>query len=98
MLNQKRPNPIDAKKIKREEDHRNQSNNSCVPYLVGCRPRYTPHFRANVAQKLLDRWVTGQPKFVKVIPRDYKQVLAAIRRARETGVPEEQAVMEAAHG
>ena len=52
MLNQKRPNPIDAKKIKREEDHRNQSNNGCVPYLVGRRPRHTPHFRANVAQVL----------------------------------------------
>ena len=52
MLYQKRPNPIDAKKIKREEDHRDQSNNGCVPYLVGRRPRYTPHFRANVAQKL----------------------------------------------
>src|SRR6266446_10298596 len=52
MLNQKRPNPIDAKKIKREEDHRNQSNNGCVPYFVGRRPRYAPHFRPNVAQEL----------------------------------------------
>ena len=52
MLNQKRPNPIDAKKIKREEDHRNQSNNGCVSYLVDRRPRYTPHFRAHVAQEL----------------------------------------------
>src|SRR5436853_6628397 len=52
MLNQKRPNPIDTKKIKREEDHRDQSNNGCVPYLVGRRPRYAPHFCANVAQEL----------------------------------------------
>src|SRR5438094_9130882 len=52
MLNQERPHPIDAEKIKREEDHRNQSNNCCVPYLVGRRPRYPPHLRAHVAQEL----------------------------------------------
>ncbi len=57
--------------------------------------RYT---NSAVAQKLLDHWKASQAKFIKVIPKDYKQVLAAIRRARETGVPEDQAVMDAAHG
>ena len=37
-------------------------------------------------------------KFVKVIPKDYKRVLAAIERAQQSGTPEDQAIMEAAHG
>jgi hypothetical protein len=39
-----------------------------------------------------------QPKFVKVMPKDYKRVLKAIIKAKESGVPEDIAVMEAAHG
>ena len=57
--------------------------------------RYTS---SALAQKLLDRWKKTQPKFVKIMPKDYKRVLAAITKARQTGVPEDQAVMEAAHG
>src|SRR3970040_2171449 len=45
-----------------------------------------------VAQNILARWKTMQPKFVKVTPKDYKRVLAAISKARQTGIPEEQAV------
>ena len=40
----------------------------------------------------------AQPRFVKVMPRDYKRALAAMRRAREEGIPWERAVMEGAHG
>ncbi|MHB8341986.1 MAG: glutamate synthase large subunit, partial [Mycobacteriales bacterium] len=36
--------------------------------------------------------------FVKVVPRDYKRVMAALRLAGERGVPVDEAVMEAAHG
>ena len=60
--------------------------------------RHARYTNSTVAEKILANWKTMQAKFVKVMPKDYKQVLAAIRRARETGVPEEQAVMEAAHG
>jgi len=60
--------------------------------------RHAKYTGSTLAQKLLDQWKATQPKFIKVIPRDYKRVLAAITRARETGISEEQAVMEAAHG
>jgi glutamate synthase (NADPH/NADH) large chain len=60
--------------------------------------RHVRYTNSAVAQKLLDQWKAAQTRFIKIIPKDYKQVLAAIRRARETGVPEDQAVMEAAHG
>ena len=35
---------------------------------------------------------------MKVMPRDYKRALAAMRRAQEEGIPWERAVMEGAHG
>jgi glutamate synthase (NADPH/NADH) large chain len=60
--------------------------------------RHVHYTSSTQAQRLLSRWKASQTKFTKVMPKDYKQVLAAIRRARETGVPEDQAVMEAAHG
>ncbi|MBI3575110.1 MAG: hypothetical protein HY083_05610, partial [Gammaproteobacteria bacterium] len=60
--------------------------------------RHAKYTGSTVAQKLLDQWKITQAKFVKVIPKDYKRVLAAIAKARQTGVPEDQAVMEAAHG
>ena len=39
------------------------------------------------AQNILDRWDETAPKFVKVLPRDYKRMLDAIRRV-EASRPE----------
>ncbi len=61
----------------------------------------TKHYQyteSSVAKRLLDNWSVSLHKFIKVMPKDYKTVLAAIKKARETGVPEDVAVMEAAHG
>jgi glutamate synthase domain-containing protein 3 len=60
--------------------------------------RHVRYTGSTVAEKLLDSWKTAQAKFIKVMPKDYKRVLIAITKARETGMPEEKAVMEAAHG
>jgi glutamate synthase (ferredoxin) len=46
-------------------------------------------------QRVLDAWPTLLPKFVKVIPRDYKRVLACIKRAHDQGLSGEEAVMAA---
>ncbi|MBI3126747.1 MAG: glutamate synthase large subunit, partial [Candidatus Tectomicrobia bacterium] len=53
---------------------------------------------SEVAQRVLARWAELQPKFVKVMPRDYKRALTAMKRAKEQGIPWEVAVMEGAHG
>ena len=37
-------------------------------------------------------------RFAKVMPRDYKRVLAAMRAAEEAGVAADEAIMAAAHG
>ncbi len=60
--------------------------------------KHEQYTQSTVARKILDNWRSYQPKFVKVMPKDYKRVLQAIKKARETGIPEDVAVMEAAHG
>jgi glutamate synthase (NADPH/NADH) large chain len=54
--------------------------------------------RSAVAERILRDWSQSKAQFVKVMPRDYKHVLAAIERARKLGLSEDEAVMEAAHG
>ena len=60
--------------------------------------RHHHYTQSAVAKRLLEDWEKIQGRFIKVMPQDYRRVLAAIEKARETGVPEEEAVMEAAHG
>jgi glutamate synthase domain-containing protein 3 len=60
--------------------------------------RHTHYTGSTVAEKILASWKAQQAKFVKVTPKDYKRVLVAISKARQNGISEEQAVMEAAHG
>jgi glutamate synthase (ferredoxin) len=60
--------------------------------------KHLQYTQSSVAKRILESWQEQQKKFVKVMPKDYKRVLAAIRKARETGIPEDEAVMEAAHG
>jgi glutamate synthase (NADPH/NADH) large chain len=50
------------------------------------------------AKKVLANWDHMLGKFVKVMPRDYKRAIAAMKRAQEEGIPWEQAVMVGAHG
>jgi glutamate synthase (ferredoxin) len=54
--------------------------------------------QSTVAKKILDEWKEYQSRFIKVMPTDYKRVLAAIEKARAEGTSEDDAVMEAAHG
>jgi glutamate synthase (ferredoxin) len=47
------------------------------------------------ARTLLGRWDTVVPEFVKVMPRDYKRVLACVRRAHDQGLSGDEAIMAA---
>jgi glutamate synthase domain-containing protein 3 len=60
--------------------------------------RHVRYTQSTVAQRILANWKTLQARFVKVMPKDYKRVLAAIIKAQAIGIPEDRAVMEAAHG
>jgi len=54
--------------------------------------------QSTVAQAIVDNWKVARGNFVKVMPKDYKKVLAAIETAKRTGIPEDQAIMEASNG
>ncbi|MGH8471550.1 MAG: glutamate synthase-related protein, partial [Gammaproteobacteria bacterium] len=60
--------------------------------------RHQRYTQSTVAQRILANWTRMQARFVKVMPRDYKYVLSAIVKAKETGTPVDEAVMAAAHG
>jgi glutamate synthase (ferredoxin) len=41
---------------------------------------------------VLAEWENMVPKFVKVMPKDYKRVLDAVKRAKEAGLSGEEAI------
>jgi len=47
------------------------------------------------AHRILKLWSEMVPKFVKVMPKDYKRVVEATRRVKEAGLSGEEAVMAA---
>jgi glutamate synthase (NADPH) large chain len=51
-----------------------------------------------VAAALLADWPAAVRRFTAVVPRDYKRVLEATRRAEADGRPVDEAIMEAARG
>jgi glutamate synthase (ferredoxin) len=66
-----------------------------VKDLLARHVRYT---HSPVAARVLVEWTRAQQQFVKVFPRDFKRVLQAMKKARETGVSVDDAVMAGAHG
>ncbi len=47
------------------------------------------------AQRLLDAWATSLPHFARVIPKDYKRVLACLKKAHDQGLSGDEAIMAA---
>jgi len=80
---------VDLEEIEDDEDF------NSIKTLLNKHVEYT---KSTVAKNILDNWKEYQSKFIKVMPKDYKRVLAAIKKAREEGTSEDVAVMEAAHG
>ncbi len=60
--------------------------------------KHIRHTQSTVAERVLIQWDQMQPRFVKVMPKDYKRALAAMKRAEQQGLPPEEVVMEGAHG
>jgi glutamate synthase (NADPH/NADH) large chain len=65
-----------------------------VKDLLSRHIRYT---QSPVAARLLVSWEQTQGMFVKIMPRDYKRVLQAIKKAEESGMSVDEAVMASAH-
>jgi glutamate synthase domain-containing protein 2/glutamate synthase domain-containing protein 1/glutamate synthase domain-containing protein 3 len=57
--------------------------------------RHVEHTSSGLAKQVLDEWDASVPRFVKVIPKDYKRMLACIARAEEQGLVGDEAIMVA---
>jgi len=60
--------------------------------------RHEQETGSDVARRLTAEWAKAIGDFVKVMPRDYRRVLEATRRAVDEGRSVDEAVMAAAHG
>ena len=54
--------------------------------------RHGDYTKSTRAWKVLSEWETNVPKFVKVMPKDYKRVLESIKRAKAAGLSGEDAI------
>ena len=57
--------------------------------------RHAAYTQSSVARRILEDWQAWLPKFVRVLPHDYRRVLESQARMRERGLSEEEAVMAA---
>ncbi len=57
--------------------------------------RHQAYTQSALAARLLANWQQTVPKFVKVMPKDYKRVLQSMKRVKESGLSGEEAIMAA---
>ena len=57
--------------------------------------RHLDYTKSTRARAVLDQWAAVVPKFVKVMPKDYKRMLACIERAEAQGLTGDEAIMAA---
>jgi len=67
-------------------------------WLVSTVFRHRDETGSEVASRLLTDWQFSVGQFAKVMPRDYKRVLMAIKEAEESGADIDEAIMAAARG
>jgi glutamate synthase (ferredoxin) len=63
--------------------------------VKGMIQRHVDYTKSRRGRKIIDRWDEMAPRFVKVMPRDYKRVLDALKKVQESGMSGEEAVMAA---
>src|SRR5262249_39839855 len=57
--------------------------------------KHVQHTGSAVGKRLLDEGPAGLAKFVKVLPKDYKRMMKAIKSAHASGLTGEEAIMAA---
>jgi glutamate synthase domain-containing protein 2/glutamate synthase domain-containing protein 1/glutamate synthase domain-containing protein 3 len=66
-----------------------------IAEVRGMIDRHARFTHSDRAKKILDLWDDMLPKFVKVLPKDYKRMLECIDRAQKSGFTGEEAIMKA---
>ena len=69
-----------------------------LEFVHGAVTKHYDYTDSAVAARVLANWPRERQLFAKVMPRDYKRVLTAIKRAELDGRNIDDAVMEAARG
>ena len=69
-----------------------------LEFLHGIIDKHGNETDSPVAAAILADWDNTKDKFIKVMPRDFKKVLAAIESAEKDGRNVDEAIMEAARG
>jgi glutamate synthase (ferredoxin) len=57
--------------------------------------RHAEYTGSDLARRLLVNWEETVPKFVRVMPRDYKRVLEALKRVKAAGLSGDAATLAA---
>ncbi|HEU5136067.1 MAG TPA: glutamate synthase large subunit [Steroidobacteraceae bacterium] len=63
--------------------------------LRGLIEKHVQYTGSEHARDILAAWETKLPKFVRVIPKDYKRALACLKRAHDQGLSGDEAIMAA---
>jgi len=66
-----------------------------IAQVKGMISRHAKYTGSTHARRILANWDEFLPKFVKVMPKDYKRVLQALKRVIEAGMTGEEALMAA---
>jgi glutamate synthase domain-containing protein 3 len=90
MILPRRLNPEMVELEQLDEEDRRTVHELCSAHLAST--------GSALAARLVDRWEDTLTEIVKVMPRDYRRVLEATRRAVEAGGSVDEEIMAAAHG
>ncbi len=63
--------------------------------IKGMIERHVEYTHSDRGREILSRWTMLSEKFVKVMPKDYKRMLEAIRKVQKTGLSGDEALMAA---
>jgi glutamate synthase (ferredoxin) len=66
-----------------------------IKELKGMIQRHAQYTNSQLARRILEQWDSKAPKFVKVLPKDYKRMLEAFERVKAAGLSGEEAIMAA---
>jgi glutamate synthase (ferredoxin) len=77
---------VEAEYLDNENDIREVKN------MIENHVKYTG---SSYAKRILDNWEDTSAKFVKIIPKDYKRMLQAIKKVQDSGLAGSEALMAA---
>ncbi len=88
-------NTFPAKCNKEMVDLETLSNPGEINELYQLIQKHVNYTHSQLGQRVLDNWESLVPKFVKVMPRDYKRVIKALNKALEAGLTRDEAMIVA---